>query len=210
MGFTISLIFLAVLLLISMNTRPAVSRIAERKLRDKEDRRAKIVSAARRVAAAEGWSNVTIRRLADEISYSQPVLYTHFENREAILAAVAIDGFHELGFAMEKARKQTRRGNTVEAVATAYLHFARVSPALFEVMFSLGLNVPFDDPASPPDLRFAFSQLLELFPDSPKPEVLSELFWACLHGVAELTKTKRFSPARQKERLKMLFELFTF
>ena len=59
-------------------------------------------------------------------------------------------------------------------------------------MFSLSLSVPFDDAATP-ELRFAFSQLLELFQgQSSKPEVISELFWASLDGIAELTRTKRF------------------
>jgi AcrR family transcriptional regulator len=138
-------------------------------------------------------------------------LYAHFGSREGILAAVAIEGFEELGLALEQARKKVKRGNTVESVAAAYLGFAASSPALYEVMFSLRLSVPFDDAATPPELRFAFSQLLELFEgQSSKPEVLSELFWAGLHGIAELTRTKRFPRSRQKERLRALVELFTF
>jgi AcrR family transcriptional regulator len=87
----------AVLSFLSMATMLAANRIAERKLRDKQARRAQIISAARRIAELEGWSNVTVRRLADEISYSQPVLYAHFGSREGILDAVAIEGFQELG-----------------------------------------------------------------------------------------------------------------
>jgi AcrR family transcriptional regulator len=121
-----------------------------------------IISAARRIADLEGWSNITVRRLSKEISYSQPVLYAHFGSREGILVSVAIEGFQELGLALEKARK----------------------------------------------LGFAFSQLLELFQGrSSKPEVLSELFWAGLHGIAELTRTKRFPRSRQKERVRALVEL---
>jgi AcrR family transcriptional regulator len=194
-----------------MATKQAVNRIAERKLRDKQARRAQIIRAARRIAGLEGWSNVTVRRLSDEISYSQPVLYAHFGSREGILSAVAIEGFQEIGVALEKARKRAKRGNPVESVATAYLEFAASSPALYEVMFSLNLAVPFDDPATPPELRFAFSQLLELFQgQSSKPEVIAELLWAGLHGIAELTRTKRFPRSRQKERVKALVELFTF
>jgi len=189
----------------------AVNRIAERKLRDKQTRRAQIISAARRIAELEGWSNVTVRRLSDEISYSQPVLYAHFGSREGILAAVAVEGFHEVGLALEKARRRVKRGNPVESVASAYLEFATSSPALYEVMFSISLSVPFDEAATPPELRFAFSQFLELFEgQSSKPEVLSELFWASLHGIAELTRTKRFPRSRQKERVRTLVELFTF
>ena len=200
---------LAVLYFLSMATTLAANRIAERKLRDKQARRAQIISAARRIAEAEGWPNVTVRRLTDEISYSQPVLYAHFENREGVLAAVAIEGFQELGLAMEKARKRVKRGSAVESVATAYLEFAATSPALYEVMFSLSLSVPFGQAATPPELRFAFSQFLELFPgQGAKAEILSELFWASLHGIAELTRTKRFPPVRQKERVRELVKLF--
>jgi len=187
------------------------NRIAERKQRDREARRAQIIGAARRIAELEGWPSVTVRRLSDEISYSQPVLYGHFESREGILAAVAIEGFQEIGLALEKARKRAKPGKMVESVASTYLEFAASSPALYEVMFSLSLNIPFADAATPPQLRFAFAQLLEIFQgQGPKPEVLSELFWAALHGIADLTRTKRFPPSRQKERLKMLVELFTF
>lgn len=194
-----------------MENAPATNRIAERKLRDKQARREQIISAARRIAEIEGWASVTVRRLSDEISYSQPVLYSHFENREGILAAVAIEGFQEIGLVLEKARKSVKRGNPVESVAFAYLQFAASSPALYEVMFSLGLSVPFGDEATPPQMHFAFSQLLELFQaQGPKSETLSELYWANLHGIAELTRTKRFPHSRQKERVKALVDLFTF
>ena len=192
-----------------MEPKVANNRIAERKLRDRQARRTQIITAARRIAELEGWPNVTVRRLSDEISYSQPVLYAHFENRDAILAAVAVEGFQEMGLALEKARKRVKRGTSVESVAAGYLEFAASSPALYEVMFSLNLSVPFDDAATPPELRFAFSQFLELFQgQSSKPEVRSELFWASLHGIAELTRTKRFPPSRQKDRVKALVELF--
>jgi AcrR family transcriptional regulator len=193
-----------------MATKLAADRIAERKLRDRQARRTQIIGVARRIAELEGWSSVTVRRLADEISYSQPVLYGHFQSREEILAAVAIQGFHELGQALEKARKQVKRGNPVASVAAAYLRFAASSPALYEVMFSLTLNVPFGQPATPSELRFAFSQLLGLFAAQTRPEVLSELFWANLHGIAELTRTRRFPRSRQKQRIKTLVRLFTF
>jgi len=189
----------------------APNRIAERKQRDREARRAQIISAARRIAELEGWPNVTVRRLSDEISYSQPVLYGHFESREGILAAVAIEGFQEIGLALEKARKRAKPGKIVEAVATAYLEFAMSSPALYEAMFSLSLSIPFADANTPPELRFAFAQLMELFQGQrSKPEVLTELFWAGLHGIADLTRTKRFPPSRQRERVKMFVELFAF
>ena len=187
----------------------ASQRIEERKTRDRQARRSQIISAARSIAGKEGWPNVTVRRLSDEIAYSQPVLYSHFKSRESIIAAVAIEGFQELGIALEKARLGAKRGSPVEAVANAYVDFAGASPALYEAMFSLNLDVPFGDAATPPELRFAFSQLLELFSaQTPNPEVVTELFWACLHGIADLTRTKRFPPKRQKDRLKTTVRMF--
>ena len=127
-----------------MATTLAGGRIAERKLRDRQNPREQIVSTARRIAELEGWSNVTVRRLSDEISYSQPVLSVILEAAKGS-HAVAIEGLQEIGVALEKARKRVKRGGTVESVAAAYLEFAASSPAMYEVMFSLSLSVPFDD-----------------------------------------------------------------
>ena len=193
-----------------METTQVISRIAERKLRDKQARRAQIIGVARRIAELEGWSNVTVRRLSDEISYSQPVLYAHFGSREGVLAAVAIEGFQELGLAMEKARKRGKRASTMESVADAYLGFAASSPALYEAMFSLNVSVPFDAAATPAELHFAFSQVRELFQgQNSEPEIRAELYWASLHGIAELTRTKRLPPSRQKQRVRALVNLFS-
>src|SRR6478736_4198606 len=72
----------------------------ERKERERAQRRQVIVSAARELAEAEGWEAVTTRRLADRVEYSQPVLYSHFAGKDAIMAAVAVEGFAELAGGM--------------------------------------------------------------------------------------------------------------
>ena len=188
----------------------ATARFEERKAQHRQARRAHIIRAARQIAQLEGWSSVTVRRLSDAISYSQPVLYSHFENRESIVAAVALESFQELGLALEKARQRGKSGNPVEAVANAYLAFAAASPALYEAMFSLSLSVPFGEPAPAPELHFAFSQIVELFSGkSLKAEITSELFWASLHGMAELIRTNRLPPKPQKERLRALVKIFS-
>src|SRR6201999_853225 len=94
--------------------------IAERKGRERAEREHRIVAAARGIAEREGWAAVTIRRLADEIEYSQPVLYSHFANRDAIVAAVAVEGFEEIAAALrEAASGSTGRRNALENVAMA-------------------------------------------------------------------------------------------
>jgi len=51
-----------------------------------------------------------------DVPDSFPVLYAHFGSRDGILAAVAIEGFQELGLALEKARKRVQRENMVSDV----------------------------------------------------------------------------------------------
>ena len=59
---------------------------------ERAQRRQVIVNAARELAESEGWEAVTTRRLADRTEYSQPVLYSHFEGKDAIVSAVASRG----------------------------------------------------------------------------------------------------------------------
>jgi len=75
-----------------------------RRERELAERRQVIVTAARELAEAEGWESVTTRRLADRIEYSQPVLYSHFEGKDAIVTAVALEGYGELASLLQIAR----------------------------------------------------------------------------------------------------------
>ena len=119
----------------------------ERKERERAQRRQVIVNAARELAEAEGWESVTTRRLADCIEYSQPVLYSHFENKDAIVRAVAIEGFADMAVQLRSARQgASSRDAAVRALAQAYLDFAATHPALYEAMFSLPIDVRFGTP----------------------------------------------------------------
>ena len=188
----------------------AGTRIAERKQRDNDARRAHIISSARRIAESEGWASVTVRRLAEEIAYSQPVLYAHFGSREGIVTAAAVEGFQELGLALEKARERHKRQGKIKAVADTYLEFAATFPALYEAMFSLNVNLPFDEVGTPSELHFAFSQLKIIFEESSLDlDMCAEVLWSCLHGIAQLTRTKRLPPSRQRNRVELLLSLFS-
>ncbi|RZK81018.1 MAG: TetR/AcrR family transcriptional regulator, partial [Pedobacter sp.] len=59
--------------------------IAERKIRQKEEFKASILEAAWLQVLTDGWQSLSIRKIADAIEYSVPVIYSHFENKEAIL-----------------------------------------------------------------------------------------------------------------------------
>ena len=132
----------------------------ERRARERQQRRQVILDAARELAEAEGWESVTTRRLADRIEYSQPVLYSHFEGKDAIVSAVALEGFSELSAILRDARKRAGSPNAeLRAVAYAYMDFARANPALYEAMFALtvDLSVPRSDSQDP--LHAAFVEV---------------------------------------------------
>jgi AcrR family transcriptional regulator len=160
-------------------------------------RKDRIVAAARDIADADGWSAVTVRRLADSIGYSQPVLYGHFpDGREGIVRAVALDGFVRIGAVL--------RGD-VREVTTGYLGFARENPALYEAMFSLPTDLAFATAATPPELRTAFGGILGAVGGD---ETRAETFWAALHGLAELGGHGRLRPSAYQQRIDLLVELF--
>ena len=180
--------------------------IAERKSRERAEREHRIVAAARVIAEREGWDAVTVRRLAQEIEYSQPVLYSHFENRDAIVAAVAIEGFEELTVALRDAASQsTGRRNALKNVAMAYLVFALSRPALYEAMFVLPTNLRFAEAETRPELRAGFEALAAVVaPFCVDVAVVTETFWAALHGLAELERSGRVRPAARSERIALV------
>jgi AcrR family transcriptional regulator len=176
--------------------------IAERKGRERAEREHRIVAAARVIAEREGWDAVTIRRLAKEIEYSQPVLYSHFENRDAIVAAVAVEGFQEITEALREAAGGSTGRNALKNAAMAYLDFALRHPALYEAMFILPTDLRFAEAETRPELQAAFEALaavVTLF--CVDVEVVTETFWAALHGLAALERSGRIRPSTRGERI---------
>jgi AcrR family transcriptional regulator len=180
--------------------------IAERKGRERAEREHRIVAAARAIAGREGWDAVTIRRLADEIEYSQPVLYSHFEKRDAIVAAVAVEGFKEFTVAIrEAASGSTGRRKALKNVAMAYLAFAMRHRALYEAMFILPTDLRFAEAGTRPELHAAFEALAAVVtPFCVDVEVVTETFWAALHGLAELERSGRIRPSAHDERIDLV------
>ena len=180
--------------------------ITERKGRQRAEREHRITAAARLIAESEGWSAVTVRRLAEKIEYSQPVLYSHFENRDAIVTAVAVEGFRELTTVLRQAaREPTARRDAPESVATAYLAFARSHPALYEAMFTLPTGLRFAEAETRSELKDAFEALAAVVtPSSTDAEVATETFWAALHGLAELERSGRIRNSARIERVALV------
>jgi AcrR family transcriptional regulator len=183
-----------------------VSAIRERRERERAHRHQLIITAARELAEAEGWEAVTTRRLAERVEYSQPVLYSHFDGKNAIVSAVAIDGFSELGAHLRHARQAAPEPKQVLlAVCRAYLDFATARPALYQAMFVLPTDLTFASAETPLPLRDAFGEFVSCFrSDDERRELFAEVIWSALHGMAVLSDSGRIPPAGQEERLDFL------
>jgi AcrR family transcriptional regulator len=183
--------------------------IQSRRERERAEREKLIVKAARELVETEGWEAVTTRRLAEQVEYSQPVLYSHFKGKDAIMAAVAVEGFGDLAANLRAAREAAT--DPLAAVSTAYLTFATHHPALYDAMFSHAVDLPFATPEAPPALHAGFNELLAaVHPHANEdPGLLAELFWAALHGLATLTRGGRLPPEQQDRRLELLLTRFS-
>jgi AcrR family transcriptional regulator len=184
-----------------------------RRERERAQRAQLIITAARELAEAEGWEAVTTRRLAERIEYSQPVLYSHFTGMDAIMAAVAVKGFAELTEEVHAARTAAPdAGRALADVSAAYIAFASRHPAVYDAMFSQAVDLPFATPQAPAPLQAGFGELAEaLRPHAGSDDLglLTETFWAALHGLVTLTRGGRLPPEHHDRRLALLLARFT-
>jgi AcrR family transcriptional regulator len=183
--------------------------IQSRRERERAEREKLIVTAARELAEAEGWEAVTTRRLAEQVEYSQPVLYSHFSGKDAIMTAVAVEGFADLAADLAAARRDAE--DALAAVSAAYLSFAERRPALYDAMFSHSVDLPFATPEAPAPLHAGFTELVEAIrPHAGDDDLglLTELFWAALHGLATLTRGGRLPREQHDRRLGLLLARF--
>src|SRR3954466_12583624 len=155
--------------------------------------RDQLIEAARNLAESDGWAAVTMRRLAGELGATQPVLYSAFASRQALIDAVALNGFGDLAAALEAvdASPMTRM--------RAYLDFAAAHPRVYEAMFSLPSGLRFAADDSPGPLHRAFLALREAFPDADGTR--AEIAWSTLHGLASLQAGGRLRASHVQARL---------
>jgi len=168
--------------------------IAERKIRQKEEVRASILRSARQLVTEEGWQALSIRKIAEAIEYSAPVIYDHFENKEAILFELTRQGFQKLNEDLAKAKKRSPQPEKqLEAIAYSYWEFAFENKAYYQVMYGLGM--PSCETISQINELKTFSDLI-LEPiknliasgnnKNADPVLKLHTFWSMLHGMISI------------------------
>src|SRR5829696_5407809 len=76
--------------------------VKERQERERVATSRAILDAARELFVAEGYQNVSIRKIAEKIEYSPAAIYSYFPSKDDIFLALAEEGFHLLFQAAEK------------------------------------------------------------------------------------------------------------
>jgi len=168
--------------------------VSPRPAPDLTARRDRVLGDARRIAEAEGWDAVTVRRLATELGLTQPVLYTAFGKRQDIVDAVALRGFAELAAALDAGDP-----------AAVYLAFAKAHPATYEAMFQMPSGLRFAAEDVPAPMRAAFTALGRAL--GITDDVRTEIAWSLLHGLASLERAGRLSEGARERRVAELERL---
>jgi len=114
--------------------------ISERRLREKEKVRTAILTTAWQMVKDEGWQSLSIRKIADAIEYSVPVIYDHFESKEAILAHFAKEGLRLLTKKIQQAKEKfSDPVDQLKAMADAYWNFALKNREYYQLMYGVGM-----------------------------------------------------------------------
>jgi AcrR family transcriptional regulator len=182
--------------------------IAERKQRQKEGVKAAILQAAWHMVEQEGWQALSLRKIADAIEYSVPVIYDHFENKEAILLEFTRKGFQLLNEQLKSAvAKETAPTRQLEAIAGAYWNFAFSHSEYYQLMYGLGMP-SCETVRQIPELGTFTDLLLQTVRaiigtgdnKEADPWLKLHTFWSMLHGLISINmmgKEKKLDPIQQ-------------
>lgn len=154
----------------------------DRRHREKEELRNRILNAAIKIAAQDGWQKVTIRRIAKEIEYTPPVVYEYFDSKESLFKELVYSGFGMLKMEFEKARQtEADPKKFLKAFSLIHWDFSVNNKELYQLMFSL------ERPAPNEEMRNGMKIIKETFIElANHDKTLAEelaLNWICItHG----------------------------
>lgn len=159
------------------------------------DLRRALLDAALRILVEEGPHALTLREVARRVGVTQAAPYHHFADKDAILAAVAEEGFTKLHESMIGARdaagaKPTAR---LRAMGAGYVRFAVQHPAHFRVMFEKMVDMT-EHASLHACADQSFAVLLDAVTEGQKAgqvrkgsaAELALLLWSTMHGLATL------------------------
>lgn len=172
--------------------------VAERRKRDKEKVKSAILTTAWQMVKDEGWQSLSIRRIADAIEYSVPVIYDHFVNKEAILFEFGKEGFRMLAKKIEEAkRKSDDPAAQLKLIAHAHWDFARKHKEHYQLMYGLGMQGCEVEKCLPEKAIFrtlVMTPIIQIIRKGKKPHIDPCLkyytFWSIIHGLVSIKQMR--------------------
>lgn len=149
-----------------------------------------LVEAALESLERDGLKGITLRGIAARVGVSHAAPYAHFRDKDALLAAVAAQGFRRLQTRLRESRVSAGSPeSSLARMGAAYVDFARAHPALYASMFrrppeSRGARGELDDAA-----ESAWNELRTVIAGTfaePEVHAATVAAWALVHGLASL------------------------
>jgi AcrR family transcriptional regulator len=190
----------------------AMSYIAQRRVEEKERRRAEILDAAEALYAKEGWDLVTVDQVARGARLSRALVYVYFKDKEEILFAIGERAMCLLRDRFSAAAAGQKLGaEKIEAIGRAYMSYAFEFPHYFDFCSRFHARSGSPEPGSH-DLacRLAGDQAIGVVVQAIEcgiadgsvrstvgdPIMLAVTLWSFTHGLAQLAMAKGSDMAR--------------
>jgi AcrR family transcriptional regulator len=176
----------------SVNIRPRKRTPGRKAAYHHGNLRAALVAAAL-ASLEQGSRELSLRELARNVGVTVNAAYRHFADKEAVLAAVAAEGFRRFGAAQQAARQDVADPKqAMLALGRAYVDFAQKHPALFRLMFGRFDRAREDEELAQTS-RAAFEPLIagitasvNLPADDPRALAVAVRAWGLVHGLSHL------------------------
>ena len=172
--------------------------ITERREREREEVRRKILDAARDLFATEGYASVTMRKIAEAIEYSPTAIYGHFEDKDDLVHALCHEDFARLLAVFDSQEVPPDPLDRIRMLGHGYALFARQNPNHYRFMFMTPAKFEHLKELSDPGQQ-SFQRLLAAVEAARAkgllrpvdPMIISQVLWASLHGAVSLLVTYR-------------------
>jgi AcrR family transcriptional regulator len=178
--------------------------IEERRQREKDEVRDRILDAARELFVECGYEGVTMRKVAERIEYSPTTIYLHFSDKEMLFRELCSADFAQLSASFQNAAAIPDPLERLHACGMLYIQFAVEHPNQYRLMFMTPHPPGATDEAlackgDPNEDAYAFlSAIVDagmkegLFRTELRdPELIAQTLWAAVHGVASLEITHK-------------------
>jgi AcrR family transcriptional regulator len=175
--------------------------IANRRERQKEELRTKILHTAKELFIERGYDDTSIRTIADRIEYSPTTIYLYFKDKDDIFYALHQEGFALLNQYFKPLAFVENPFERLKAITQAYVKFALENKEFYDLMFIS--RVPMDsikDKCEEWDegansfqaLVGTVTQCIEMgYFKGMEAETLSFTLWGMVHGVCSLEICER-------------------